>query len=183
MARQQSENRQASQAIQQRQQTELPRSQSWPTMMRRFADDIDRLFEGLAPSSMLRSGWTGWTERGQFSPEIDIFERDGKLVVRADLPGMTKDNVRVDITENAVIIEGERKYDYETNERGVYRAERSWGSFRREIPIPDGVKTETANAKFRDGVLEVTMDASQMAKSRRRIEIQGEGSQSGKSAA
>jgi HSP20 family protein len=187
MARQQSsENRQGSQAIDQRRQTDVQRPQTWPAfspfaMMRRFVDDFDRLFEGW-PRTMSRGG--SWNEWAQFSPEIDIIERAGKLVVRADLPGMTKDNVRVEVTENAIVIEGERKHDYETNEGGVYRVERSYGSFRREIPIPEGVNPDTANAKFKDGVLEVTMDAPQLSKKNRRsIEIQSDDTKPGKSAA
>ena len=72
---------------------------------------------------------------------------------------------------------GERKYEHEERKEGVYRTERSYGQFRRQIPLPEGVKTETANANFKNGVLEVTMDAPQLAKARRRIQIQGEETQ------
>ena len=74
---------------------------------RRFAEDMDRMFEDFAFPSL-----------GRFSPKIDIFERDGKLVVRADLPGMSKEDVTVDITEDAVVIEGERKFEHEENQEG-----------------------------------------------------------------
>ena len=87
---------------------------------------------------------------------------------------MTKDDVNVEITEDAVVIEGERKYEHEENEKGVYRSERSYGHFHREIPLPEGVKTENATANFKNGVLEVTLDASQAVKNRKRIEVQGE---------
>jgi HSP20 family protein len=110
----------------------------------------------------------------RFSPQVDMFERDGKLVVRADLPGMNKQDVTVEVTEDAVVIDGERKYEHEENEGGMYRSERSYGHFHREIPLPEGIKTENATANFKNGVLEVTLDASQAAKNRRRIDIQGE---------
>jgi HSP20 family protein len=149
-------------------------SASWTpfSMMRRFAEDMDRMFEGFGLPGMERFGRSRATER--FSPQVDIFERDGKLVVRADLPGMDKDGVSVEVTEDAVIIDGERKYEHEENEGGVYRSERSYGRFHREIPLPEGVKTENATANFKNGVLEVTMEASQAAKNRRRIDIQSD---------
>jgi HSP20 family protein len=110
----------------------------------------------------------------RFSPQVDIFERDGKLVLHADLPGMTKDDVTVEVTDDAVVIQGERKYEHEENQEGVYRSERSYGRFYRQIPLPEGVKTENATANFKNGVLEVTLDAPQTAKNRKRIEIQAE---------
>jgi HSP20 family protein len=140
-------------------------------MMRRFADEMDRMFEDFGFPAIGRFGRSTGMER--FSPQVDIFERDGKLVVRADLPGMNKEDVSVEVTEDAVIIEGERKYEHEENQEGVYRSERSYGRFYREIPLPEGVKPENATANFKNGVLEVTIDAPQAAKNRRRIDIQG----------
>ncbi len=177
MTRQQSGKGQESQAMEPRRNSQLSTSNNRPSlspfsMMRRFADEMDRMFEGMLPGSMGRS--MPWTETGQFLPEVDIVERDGKLILRADLPGMTKDDVSIDITGNSLVIEGERKYEHEANEAGVYRSERGYGRFRREIPLPEGVKTDDATAKFKDGVLEVIVDASHMTKNRRRIQIQEE---------
>jgi HSP20 family protein len=182
MARERSKNREESQSqgVERQGGAQLFRRETWPLytpfgMMRRFADEMDRMFEGFGFPSIGRSwGPSGSWGMEQFSPQIDLFERDGKLVVRADLPGMTKDDVKVDVTEDVVVIEGERKYEHEENEKGVYRSERSYGHFHREIPLPEGVKTENATANFKNGVLEVTLDASQMTKNRRRIEVQGE---------
>jgi HSP20 family protein len=113
------------------------------------------------------------TTSGTFSPHVDVFEKNGKLVITADLPGLNKDDVKVDITEDAVMIEGERQYEHEERGEGVYRTERSYGHFHRQIPLPPGVKTDTATAIFKNGVLEITMEAPQLSKNRRRIEIQG----------
>ena len=169
MARERSQNRDESQSQSvQRPQSGGPVSRrNWTPasspfgMMRRFAEDMDRMFEDFAFPSLRR-----------FSPKIDIFERDGKLVVRADLPGMNKEDVTVDITEDVIVIEGERKFEHEENQEGVYRSERSYGHFHREIPLPPNVKTENATANFKNGVLEVTMDAPQSTKNRRRVDIQ-----------
>jgi HSP20 family protein len=185
MARERSKNREEGQAIEPRRRGQLSRMESWPafspfSMMRRMADEMDRMFEGFGFPHMERFG--PWTSAERFSPEVDIFERDGKLVISADLPGLTKDDVKVDIAEDGVIIEGERKYEHEENEEGVYRSERGYGHFRRYIPLPEGVKTDTTNATFKNGVLEVTLDAPQLSKGRRRIEIQGEGQKPEKAA-
>jgi len=142
--------------------------------MRRFADEMDRMFEGLGFPSTHHFGPSGWGEQQRFSPVLDILERDGKLVIRADLPGLSKDNVNVDVSEHSVTIEGERKCEHEDNKEGVYTCERSYGHFHREIPLPEGVKTETAKANFKNGILEVTFDAPDASKNRRRIQIDEE---------
>ena len=181
MARENSKNREGTQAVEPRRQGQVSRMQPWPSSgpfstMRRFSDEMDRMFEralgGYGFPALER--FNPWTASETFSPHVDIFERGGKLVISADLPGLTKDDVKVDITEDAVLIEGERKYEHEQREEGVYRSERGYGQFRRQIPLPEGVKSETAKANFKNGVLEVTMEAPQIAKNRRRIQIQGE---------
>jgi HSP20 family protein len=176
MARERSKNREENQALEPR-RSQIPRWEPWSSfgpfsMMRRWFDDWDRLFDDFPTFERLRP-WTT-SEATAFSPHVDMFERDGKLVISADLPGLNKDDVKVDVTEDAILIEGERKYEHEEREEGVYRSERSYGQFRRQIPLPQGVKTETAKANFKNGVLEVTIDAPQLAKTRRRIQIQGE---------
>jgi HSP20 family protein len=183
MARERSKNREESQspAIQQRpgqlSRRDFPSVRDWwPIgspfgMMRRFADEMDRMFEDFGGRNI---GRLSQSTMDRFSPQVDIFERDGKLVVRADMPGMTKDDVSVEVTEDGVVIDGERKYEHEENQEGVYRSERSYGRFHREIPLPEGVKSESATASFKNGVLEVTLDAAQAAKNRRRIDIQTE---------
>ena len=180
MARESSKNREGTQAVEPRRQGQVSRMQPWPSsgpfsMMRRFSDEMDRMFdrvfEGYGFPALERFNPSA---AESFSPHVDMFERDGKLVVSADLPGLTKDDVKVDIIEDAILIEGERKYEHEQREKGVYRSERGYGQFRRQIPLPEGVKSETAKANFKNGVLEVTMEAPQIAKNRRRIQIQGE---------
>jgi HSP20 family protein len=179
MARERSKNREETQAVEPRRSSsgQISRWEPWPSgpfgMMRRWFDDMDRIFEdfGFPTFERLRP-WT--TSEAAFSPHVDMFERNGKLVISADLPGLSKDDVKVDITEDAILIEGERKYEHEQREEGVYRSERGYGQFRRQIPLPEGVKTDTASANFKNGVLEITMDAPQLAKTRRRIQIQGE---------
>jgi HSP20 family protein len=177
MARERSKNREENQSIEPRRQGQISRMEPWSSLspfgtMRRFFDDMDRMFEGFGFPSLER--FSPWGTSEAFSPHVDVFERDGKFVISADLPGMNKDDVKVDITDDAVVVEGERKYEHESREEGVYRSERGYGQFRRLIPLPPGVKTDTATANFKNGVLEIAMEAPQLAKNRRRIQIQGE---------
>jgi HSP20 family protein len=129
-------------------------------LMRRFSEEMDQWFEQ-------RSTGRG----GLFAPPVEVFDRNGQLVVRADLPGLTKDDIRVEVTNDAVIIEGERRSEHEERQGGIFRSERSYGTFHRQIPLPEGINTEQATASFKDGVLEITMPAPQMTRGRR-IDIQ-----------
>jgi HSP20 family protein len=143
-------------------------------LMNHFADEMDRLFDdfgfsrGLAPRGIGNLGQSGW------SPQIEVSEREGNLVVCADLPGLKKEDIELQITDNALTIRGERRQQSEDNREGFYRSERSYGSFFRSIPLPEGVDAENATASFRDGVLEVSVPMPQRAERSRRIEI-GEG--------
>ncbi len=150
------------------------------TFMRRFSEKMDRLFEDfgfgrgfLAPSFGGELGRLGEMGSSIWSPQVEVFERGDQLVVRADLPGLTKDDVNVEIRDDALVIRGERKSEREENEEGHYRTERSYGRFYRQIPLPEGVNAENANATFRNGVLEVTMPAPERAVEQRgrRLEI------------
>jgi HSP20 family protein len=176
------------------QQTGLSRrEQSFPTLtagspfsfMRRFSEEMDRLFEDfgfgrgwLAPSFGRELFPAGFGDLGQslWSPQVEVFEREGRLVVRADLPGLTKDDVKVEVADDALTISGERRSEHEEKREGFYRSERSYGSFRRRIPLPEGVNADEADATFRNGVLEITMQAPQRQQRGRRLEIADGGS-------
>jgi HSP20 family protein len=141
------------------------------SMMNRFAEEMERMFEDFGLGrSWLRAGMG---EMGQaiWSPQVEIFERGGQFIVRADLPGLTKDDVKVDITDEALTIQGERKQEHEEDREGWHRSERSYGSFYRSIPLPEGIKADEAKANFRDGVLEISIPAPQREGRRRQIDI------------
>jgi len=138
------------------------------TLMRRLTEDMDRMFSGL-------TGTSG-REMGVWAPPVEIRETDGNLVIAAELPGMNKDDVRVEITNDAVIIQGERKQEREEEQGGIHRSERFYGSFYREIPLPEGVKADQAKAQFNNGVLEVTVPIPESQRRTRQIPIEaGEG--------
>ena len=153
------------------------------SMLDRFADEMDRVFENFGFGG-LRSRQSGggfglWSGGDMWTPELEIFHRNNELVIHADLPGLTKDDVKVDVSENQVTIEGERQRHQEEEREGLYRSERSYGRFYRTIPLPEGVIADQAKATFKNGVLEVTMPAPpESARRGRRLEI-SEGSSPG----
>jgi HSP20 family protein len=129
-------------------------------LMRRFFGDA-----GFADLGMGELG------RGWFDPKIDVFERADDLVVRADLPGVRKEDLVVEVAGDHLVIGGER-HDTREHHEGTssYRSERSYGSFHRTIPLPEGADVANASATFEHGVLEVTIKNPQRAQ-RRRIAI------------
>ena len=139
-------------------------------LMRRFMEDIEQQW---GQPEMGRGG-QGMAAAGSefFAPPIEVLERDGHLVVRAELPGLTKDDVHVEVTEEALTIEGERRAEHEERQGGFFRSERRYGTFRRHIPLPEGVNAEQVTATFKDGILEIAMPAPQQQARGRRIEIQ-----------
>lgn len=154
-------------------------SQTSPfSFMRRFTEDMDRLFDdfGFGGNLMSPGFGSGFDQMSSWSPQMEVFEREGNLVVHADLPGMSKDDLHVDLEDNQLILRGERRNEREENQEGVYHTERSYGSFYRSIPLPEGVDAEQANASFHNGVLEVTVPLPQQKQRGRRLEI-SEGNQ------
>jgi HSP20 family protein len=143
--------------------------------LQRFADEMDRMFDDVGLGRRWRSSpaWSGTTSLA-WAPEVDVFQKDNELTIRADLPGLRKENVSVDITDDSVTITGERRRESEEEKEGYYRSERSYGSFYRVVPLPEGAITEQAKAQFRDGVLEITMPVPPAAKGRRLEITEGE---------
>jgi HSP20 family protein len=137
--------------------------------LRRFTSDLERFFGevGLTRPFPTDKPATEWM------PNIDIIEKKGTLIVRADLPGLMPKDVTVEATDELLTIKGERKTDLEETKEGVYRKERIYGSFFRSIPLPEGVKPDELKATFANGVLEITMPVPTAAKAipPRRIEV------------
>jgi HSP20 family protein len=147
------------------------------SFMRRFSEEMDRLFEDVG----FGGNWLGrpFGQRSDlnsfaWSPQIETFQKDNQFVFRADLPGMNKDDLKVSVDDNCLAIQGERKREWTSDQEssGGYRSERSYGSFYRCVPLPEGVQAENVSATFRDGVLEVKMPAPEQ-KQARRVEIAG----------
>jgi len=133
-------------------------------LMRQMMDDMDQLFgswqeprNGGLQRNNQRSVQQPVSLRNLWAPQVELFERGNDIVVRAELPGLNKDDVDVEVDDDALIIRGERHNDVEEEQEGYYRSERSYGSFYRAIPLPEGVDPNACNATFKEGVLEVTL--------------------------
>ena len=142
-------------------------------VMRRMQDDMDQLFStfgfgrlgqspifgSLLPSELadVSSRLARETSEGLWSPQIETFRRGNKVVVRADLPGVKKEDINVKVENDVLVISGERSAESETERDGWYHTERNYGSFYRAMPLPEGVSSDQCEANFKDGVLEVTL--------------------------
>jgi HSP20 family protein len=149
----------------------------------RMSEEMDRTFDQLFRDfGMPRRSWLS---RGAFrsagrealwSPRVEAFQKDDRFIIRADLPGLKKDDVQVDVTENAIAIRGERREEHQEEREGYFHSERDYGQFYRTIPLPEGVITDSAQASFKNGVLEISMQAPPAEATRgRRIEIKESG--------
>lgn len=126
----------------------------WPMrspfgLLDRVRDEMNRIFEGFGVPHVPAKIENLWM------PRVELFERKGELVVRADLPGLNKDDIKVEVTEEGLVLEGERKLEEKEEKENYYRSERETGSFFRTIPLPEGIKVDQVTATFVDGVLEV----------------------------
>lgn len=146
-------------------------------MMRRFTRNMERLFDDFEgfrfPTFLNREFFPLRKEFEEFAwmPQIEVLRHNGELLVKADLPGLTKDDVKVEMTDELLTITGERKEEKEEKHEGFYRTERNYGRFYRQIPLPEGVTTEKANAIFRNGVLEITLPVAKLEPKTRKLEI------------
>jgi HSP20 family protein len=123
--------------------------------MRQIFPEFDRLFDerpwpffDMRPRSYREFPWT---------PELELLERDNRLVVRVDLPGLAKEDVKVEVIEGVLTIAGERKHETKEERPGWYNSERTYGKFYRAIPLPEGVNAAEITGTFTNGVLEVTV--------------------------
>jgi HSP20 family protein len=132
------------------------------SLMRRFTEEMDHIFQGAG----------GRREEGAlWSPTVEVNERDGKLEVVADLPGLKESDVKVEVTDEGLVIQGERKREHEEKREGYYRSERSYGQFYRVIPLPEGTNLDQAHAEFRNGELRVSIPVAEQRRNVRQIPI------------
>ncbi|MDO8444510.1 MAG: Hsp20/alpha crystallin family protein [Deltaproteobacteria bacterium] len=108
-----------------------------------------------------------------WSPSVDIYETDENIVLKAELPGVDKKEVSVEVKDNTLILKGERKREKEVKEENYHRVERSFGTFMRSFSLPVTVKQDQVKAKFKDGVLEVTLPKAEEAKHKQvKVEVE-----------
>jgi len=122
----------------------------------RELEEWERRFDDLFG----RPSWRLPVEEGGWMPAVDVFEKEDKFVVKAELPGMKEDDIDVSVVGDTLFIRGEKKTEAEIKEEDYYRCERSYGSFYRSIPLPSTVDADKIEASFEDGVLEVALPKS-----------------------
>jgi HSP20 family protein len=137
-------------------------------IMRQLFEDLEQMWTGV------RRPQRAHADLGQYIPQIEVAERDNKLLVKADLPGVAPDDVEVTLHDDALVIEGERHGERETHDRSMWRSERVYGAFRRVIPLPAGIDPNSVEARFDNGVLEITAALPQKHASGRKVNIQSE---------
>lgn len=137
------------------------------TLMRRFTEDIDRAF-----------GLNGGLNRGEYSeqeinwaPPVEVRQSGNNLVIHAELPGLTENDVKVEATDEGLAIYGERRREHTSDEGGWRHSERVYGRFYRLIPLPENAKIEETKANFRNGVLEVVVPVPEGERKHRQIPV------------
>jgi HSP20 family protein len=152
-----------------------------------FADEMERFFENFGfgfgrsgvPGLFRNMTWPvqGFEGRGAiapWAPRIEVVHKGNQYVVSAALPGMHKDDIKVDIHDGMLTIHGERKDMHEDKSKGHYHTEWSYGAFYRAVPLPEGAAVDKADVTFKDGVLTATVPVPEVSKpAPRRLEIKG----------
>jgi HSP20 family protein len=123
-----------------------------------FTRDVDRLFDAF---------FGGGEQTRRWVPAIDLVEGEDHFLLKADLPGLSEEDVSIEVQDGMLTISGERKAEHESRERGWYRVERAFGSFSRSLTLPDGVDADAISAAFDRGVLEVRIPKPEERKPRR----------------
>jgi HSP20 family protein len=117
-------------------------------------DEMNRVFnEAFGRGTNDESSWFS----GTWAPPVDIYETDGALVLKAELPGFSKDDISIELKENTLVIKGERKHEDEVKEGNYHRMERTYGAFQRSFVLPTTVDREKVNASYKDGILELRL--------------------------
>jgi HSP20 family protein len=133
------------------------------SLMRRMTEELERAFVEPNGREARERAWV---------PAIEVTQRDDNFVVRAELPGITPDDVKLEIADDAIVIDGERKVEHEETKGSVHVTERRYGRFYRAIPLPEGAKLDEARAKYENGVLEIKVPTEEPQSKRREIPIQ-----------
>ncbi len=124
------------------------------SMLTELESEMDRMFGRRLPSMFPLRRYTSSLGEG-WAPSSDVYEKEGNLVVKAELPGVKKEDIDVSVENGDLVIKGERKTEEEVKEDKYYRMERFSGSFYRRFPLPEGVSSEQITADYNDGVLEI----------------------------
>jgi HSP20 family protein len=107
------------------------------------------------------------SDLGVWNPAVDLYEKDDHFMIKAELPGVNKDDIKIDLKDRLLTLSGERTYDNEVKEENYYRRERSYGKFQRAFTLPAEVDSDKIKAEFKDGVLEVEIPKPEEKKAKK----------------
>ncbi|MGC8717332.1 MAG: Hsp20/alpha crystallin family protein [bacterium] len=133
--------------------------------------EMDRLFDEVFGRGSITEPTIEEATR-VWAPACDLYETEKDIVVKANLPGVSKDNVEVIVTEDSITIKGQTKEETEVKEKNYYRKELNYGAFQRVIPLPVTVKSDEAKATFKDGILEIRAPKAEVSPKGRKINIE-----------
>lgn len=134
--------------------------------------EMDRMFNEMLGGLPYRAGRQR-AEAATWAPAMDVFQKDGNLVIRAELPGVKLEDVDITLANGVLTISGQSKDEHEERRGGYFVRERRRGSFRRSVTLPEGTDESKVHARFVDGVLEVTVDNAAIIEEPKRIQIEG----------
>jgi HSP20 family protein len=123
-------------------------------------DEMNKLFDDFFGRPLVRTEWT----EGVWSPTVDVSEDKDNVIIKAEMPGVSKDDVRISVQDNVLTLKGEKKQEKEENDKNYHRIERSYGSFCRSFQLPTTVKTDKIKASYKGGVLSVTLPKTEEVK-------------------
>jgi HSP20 family protein len=130
-------------------------------LMKRFTEEMDRTFANFGAQP----------EFDLWAPPLEVTHKEGNFIVTVELPGIPKEEVKVEVIDEALVIEGEKKWMKEKKEEGFFRTERSYGKFYRSIPLPKGAKADQIKAELTNGILEVVIPVPDVKPALRNIPI------------
>lgn len=140
-------------------------------------EDWDRFYENIFPRHWLRSANWEWPRLAELAPpfggklpRVDVVDRDREVLIRAELPGIEKDNIEISMTDNSITIKGNTRHEEKEEKGDYFRSEITRGSFARTVSLPSAVNSDKAKAHYKDGILEITVPKEGKAR-RRPIKI------------
>jgi HSP20 family protein len=140
--------------------------------------EMNRMFDEAFGGMFRRPGGRMREQVTEWAPSMDVLQKNGDLVVRAELPGVKPEDVDITVQDRVLTISGERKVEQEEGRGGYFVRERRHGSFRRSMTLPEGVEEDSISARFEGGVLEVTLQGAAAIREPRRIQIESSGGES-----
>jgi HSP20 family protein len=123
-------------------------------------DEMNKLFDDFFGRPLVRTEWT----EGVWTPSVDVSEDKDNVIIKAEMPGMKKDDVKISVQDGVITLRGEKKQETEEKDKNYHRIERSYGSFCRSFQLPTTVKTDKIKASYKEGVLSVTLPKTEEVK-------------------